>query len=399
MYVAYINNMLRCVEGYRPVKLTPNSNLSEIVNTTRDLDDLKRIDTLLESGSERSKFFKSNSFLHESLLTDELLKLKKSNKSEHLKNNILNNLGSLADDSFNLSRLSSIMPETEKDDDTIQEDFEDSVGGSEALSAMMLADNDEEEDWNEEEDFEEDSDELQFDDDESEDWDEDDEPEFEEDDESEFEEDDEFEDEDEFEEDDEPEFEDDESEFEEEFEDEEESEFEDEDEPDFEEYQEDFEDDEPSFEEEDEFEFEDEEEPEFEDDEDSEFEDDEDSEFEDEDMDEDELSFDDDQDEFEEEDEEDSEMSFEDYDEEEEDDNPFSELDNEFEDFEDDFEETTGEEFTSNEMGIPSTVVAKEPSFDDKLANSIKDLGGFILSATSKVKTKKNAEQPKDTDK
>lgn len=99
-YVAYLNRMVRCVEGYKPVQLKPSDNLDTIMGVVQDLDDLSFMDELLKSGSDDMVFFKSYDFLDASLFLNPLDRVLKSASSPELRDEILKNLGDLARKDF-----------------------------------------------------------------------------------------------------------------------------------------------------------------------------------------------------------------------------------------------------------------------------------------------------------
>lgn len=129
-YVSYLNNILRYVDGYKPLQLTTNSNLEEVLNTARDIDDISYIDTLLAHGQSEMFFFTSYGFLYEPLEVDSLSRIKKSNKSPELIESIIENLGELADEDYEVD--SSILQSSGITDsytsivNQFQEDFVDS---------------------------------------------------------------------------------------------------------------------------------------------------------------------------------------------------------------------------------------------------------------------------------
>jgi hypothetical protein len=153
IYVKYINNVLKHVSGYKPLQLRSSSNIEDIINVSRDLDDLCFMDELLKNGSEESMFFMSYNFLHESLTTDALSSIKNSSKSKELKNAIISSLGNLADKDYKFDISSIIGGGVFESYESVNSDFNEEFVATGILDAVL--DVEDEDDLSEEDDTEE----------------------------------------------------------------------------------------------------------------------------------------------------------------------------------------------------------------------------------------------------
>ena len=153
-YVAYLNKMIQCVDLPKPVRVSSTDHLTAILEVVQDLDDLSFMDGLLRRSDDEKLFFKSYNFLNEDFFGSPLERIKNSNISAELKNEILNNLGPLADENYlargtrlnlgafggtyelveseyaneviNTGILSLLSEDIEDPEDSVEEDLEDS---------------------------------------------------------------------------------------------------------------------------------------------------------------------------------------------------------------------------------------------------------------------------------
>ena len=94
-YIAYINNVMRSVEGYEPVVIDEFSPVSSVVALASDMDDLFYMDDLLQTGGAEEGFIRSYDFLYESLSDSLIDRYKNSGKSPEIIDSITDSLNSL----------------------------------------------------------------------------------------------------------------------------------------------------------------------------------------------------------------------------------------------------------------------------------------------------------------
>lgn len=115
-YNQYINNILSQVEGYKPLELSQTADLSKVASITKDLDDLMFMDSILHpqqtniedtssnnSTNRESTLFRSYSFLDEPVITSTIDYLKSIIDDEDIAEEVIINMGSLADDNYEIS--------------------------------------------------------------------------------------------------------------------------------------------------------------------------------------------------------------------------------------------------------------------------------------------------------
>ncbi|MNL91333.1 hypothetical protein D3C81_10650 [compost metagenome] len=138
IYLKYLNNLLRCIDNYAVVSVDEDTSENDIFRIISDIDDLAFLNRYLDGDMQ---FFRSYNFLDESLVDTHIERIKNSDKSEELKNQIISNCGSLLDegymidmnkqtefDSFHsineelMSNIGSLFPVEEDDNDAWEED-------------------------------------------------------------------------------------------------------------------------------------------------------------------------------------------------------------------------------------------------------------------------------------
>jgi HIV Tat-specific factor 1 len=161
-YVSYLNNVLRCAEGYKPLVLKSTDSLETVMDAVRDIDDLHFMDALLVKGGDKNLFFKSKNYLTEPLVTSLYNMVENYSADDELKNRIIDNLGSLLEEKYTIPVNRVLSSNLVNPEDSVTSFFDRELVGSGVLSSMLSSTpdyenyeeelDDEDNQWGEEED-------------------------------------------------------------------------------------------------------------------------------------------------------------------------------------------------------------------------------------------------------
>lgn len=145
-YVTYINNIVRCIDGYKPVLLDVKSSMTDIVSVARDIDDISVLEDIFVNTGRPNEFIRSYDFLTDSLLTGKDLVFENIELGSELYTSLTENLGDLLNDEYKIDNPMLVVG-----DDTLYsvDAFQQELTNTGVLSTMV--DEEDEEDEEEEE--------------------------------------------------------------------------------------------------------------------------------------------------------------------------------------------------------------------------------------------------------